>query len=118
MIDKVLKERPNCPRCGKPLGFVDGSWICFTNWKECGVMMDGHFNRFGRYIIVKPILNKIEAIIASGFKVEYPVTSSYPEYINPKETKLKQTITFKALAEMIYDMVVKPWQEKYIVVGR
>ena len=26
-----------CPICGRPKGCVEGAWICFTPWWECGV---------------------------------------------------------------------------------
>ena len=26
-----------CPICGKKKGYIEGSWICFTPWWECGI---------------------------------------------------------------------------------
>ena len=55
MIDQTLVERglsvcPRCPKCDKQLGFVDGAWICFTRWQDCGIMMEGYFTKEGEFV--------------------------------------------------------------------
>jgi ribosomal protein L37AE/L43A len=39
----IGKWNPNCPRCGKRITYIDGAWICFTPYWNCGIMCDGYF---------------------------------------------------------------------------
>ena len=40
--DKQAVRPPSvqCPGCGYPLEYVEGSWICFTHWSDCGIAKD------------------------------------------------------------------------------
>jgi len=33
----MVEGSPICPVCFKPKGYVEGAWICFTHYEECGV---------------------------------------------------------------------------------
>lgn len=36
-LPREVIEMEVCPICRRSKGFVDGAWICFTPWWECGV---------------------------------------------------------------------------------
>ena len=41
--EQMLKQfvlRKKCPKCNRPMALVDGQWICFAPYQECGIMQD------------------------------------------------------------------------------
>lgn len=61
--DKLAESetvKPICPKCFKPKGYVDGTWICFTRWQGCGI---NNMESTERRLFVEQRLSNVLALL-------------------------------------------------------
>ncbi len=54
------ERKPVCPKCFKPKGKVDGEWICFTRYQECGI---NNMEGMERRLFVEQRLSDVLALL-------------------------------------------------------
>ncbi len=52
--------RPICPKCFQPNGLVEGAWICFTRWEDCGINSMSYYELWQEF---GPRLQRILALV-------------------------------------------------------
>ncbi len=55
-----MSRKPVCPKCFKPKGHVEGSWICFTRYQDCGI---NNMEGMERRLFVEGLLSNVLALL-------------------------------------------------------